>query len=261
MPKFNATPIAQGPLRRLLLLTLGVSSACRCWCWLGCRSHRRRATALRLRPATVRSSARRRWPRTARASRCRARVGTVSLFRPTGKWATVRSIVVLEIGKVGEAVTLAILNSQDKRLTRLTPQLTSRQLFLFFETPEFPVPGCPPWQAAGPAPWGIRRVMGPRRPSPFAHRRLGALRPWVSLSPVGAASLNPRPMAGWALNLRSPSTISVRAGHACGGLATVRLETSGLASSGGVRFGRTPSARWPHRPLTEAAVRRIVTAT
>ena len=112
MPKFNATPIAQGPLRRPLLLTLGVILGLQVLAWLPIAQAQGNSFAVATRYGEIICSSALAEDRKSLEVSCAGRDGVVvSAYRQMGD-GTIQ--VVLEIGKVGEAVTLAILNSQDK---------------------------------------------------------------------------------------------------------------------------------------------------
>lgn len=114
MPKFNATPIAQGPLRPPLLLTLGVILGLQVLvlAWLPIAQAQGNSFAVATRYGEIICSSALAEDRKSLEVSCAGRDGVVvSAYRQMGD-GTIQ--VVLEIGKVGEAVTLAILNSQDK---------------------------------------------------------------------------------------------------------------------------------------------------
>lgn len=114
MPKFNATPIAQEPLRWPLLLTLGVILGLQVLvlAWLPIAQAQGNSFAVATRFGEIICSSALAEDRKSLEVSCAGRDGVVvSAYRQMGD-GTIQ--VVLEIGKVGEAVTLAILNSQDK---------------------------------------------------------------------------------------------------------------------------------------------------
>ena len=114
MQKFNATPIAQGPLLRPLLLTLGVILGLQVLvlAWLPIAHAQGNSFAVATRYGEIICSSALAEDRKSLEVSCAGRDGVVvSAYRQMGD-GTIQ--VVLEIGKVGEAVTLAILNSQDK---------------------------------------------------------------------------------------------------------------------------------------------------
>lgn len=114
MPKFNATAIAQGRLRRSVLLTLGfiLSLQVLVLAWLPIAQAQGNSFAVATRFGEIICSSALAEDRKSLEVSCAGRDGVVvSAYRQMGD-GTIQ--VVLEIGKVGEAVTLAILNSQDK---------------------------------------------------------------------------------------------------------------------------------------------------
>ena len=114
MPKFNATALAQGRLRRSVLLTLGfiLSLQVVVLAWLPIAQAQGNSFAVATRYGEIICSSALAEDRKSLEVSCAGRDGVVvSAYRQMGD-GTIQ--VVLEIGKVGEAVTLAILNSQDK---------------------------------------------------------------------------------------------------------------------------------------------------
>jgi len=114
MPKFNATALAQGRLRRSVLLTLGfiLSLQVLVLAWLPIAQAQGNSFAVATRYGEIICSSALAEDRKSLEVSCAGRDGVVvSAYRQMGD-GTIQ--VVLEIGKVGEAVTLAILNSQDK---------------------------------------------------------------------------------------------------------------------------------------------------
>ena len=114
MPKFNATAIAQGRLRRSVLLTLGfiLSLQVLVLALLPIAQAQGNSFAVATRFGEIICSSALAEDRKSLEVSCAGRDGVVvSAYRQMGD-GTIQ--VVLEIGKVGEAVTLAILNSQDK---------------------------------------------------------------------------------------------------------------------------------------------------
>ena len=114
MPKFNATALAQGRLRRSVLLTLGfiLSLQVLVLAWLPIAQAQGNSFAVATRYGEIICSSALAEDRESLEVSCAGRDGVVvSAYRQMGD-GTIQ--VVLEIGKVGEAVTLAILNSQDK---------------------------------------------------------------------------------------------------------------------------------------------------
>ena len=114
MPKFNATALAQGRLRRSVLLTLGfiLSLQVLVLAWLPIAQAQGNSFAVATRYGEIICSSALAEDCKSLEVSCAGRDGVVvSAYRQMGD-GTIQ--VVLEIGKVGEAVTLAILNSQDK---------------------------------------------------------------------------------------------------------------------------------------------------
>ena len=114
MPKFNATALAQGRLRRSVLLTLGfiLSLQVLVLAWLPIAQAQGNSFAVATRYGEIICSSALAEDRKSLEVSCAGRDGVVvSAYRQMGD-GTIQ--VVLEVGKVGEAVTLAILNSQDK---------------------------------------------------------------------------------------------------------------------------------------------------
>ncbi len=114
MPKFNATALAQGRLRRSVLLTLGfiLSLQVLVLAWMPIAQAQGNSFAVATRYGEIICSSALAEDRKSLEVSCAGRDGVVvSAYRQMGD-GTIQ--VVLEIGKVGEAVTLAILNSQDK---------------------------------------------------------------------------------------------------------------------------------------------------
>ena len=114
MPKFNATALAQGRLRRSVLLTLGfiLSLQVLVLAWLPIAQAQGNSFAVATRYGEIICSSALAEDHKSLEVSCAGRDGVVvSAYRQMGD-GTIQ--VVLEIGKVGEAVTLAILNSQDK---------------------------------------------------------------------------------------------------------------------------------------------------
>jgi hypothetical protein len=114
MPKYNATALAQGRLRRSVPLTLGfiLSLQVLVLAWLPIAQAQGNSFAVATRYGEIICSSALAEDRKSLEVSCAGRDGVVvSAYRQMGD-GTIQ--VVLEIGKVGEAVTLAILNSQDK---------------------------------------------------------------------------------------------------------------------------------------------------
>ena len=114
MPKFNATASTQGPFRRSVLLTLGfiLSLQVLVLAWLPIAQAQGNSFAVATRYGEIICSSALAEDRKSLEVSCAGRDGVVvSAYRQMGD-GTIQ--VVLEIGKVGEAVTLASLNSQDE---------------------------------------------------------------------------------------------------------------------------------------------------
>jgi hypothetical protein len=114
MPKFNAITPTHGPLRRPALLTLGLilSLQVLVLAWLPIAQAQGNSFAVATRYGEIICSSTLAEDRKSLEVSCAGQDGVVvSAYRQMGD-GTIQ--VVLEIGKVGEAVTLAILNSQDK---------------------------------------------------------------------------------------------------------------------------------------------------